>query len=226
MTQNQPHLPQTESSPYTIGEEIANSITHGIGAVLSVAGLTLLVVLAAIYGDVWRIVSFSIYGTSLFLLYLASTLYHSIQQPKIKRVLRIFDHAAIYLLIAGTYTPFMLVSLRGPWGWSFFGIIWGLAFLGIAFKAFFIGRYEKLATAAYVLMGWLCIAAFKEMLATLSPGGMAWVIAGGIVYTLGVIFYAWEKLPYNHAIWHLFVLGGSICHFFAILLYVLPADIS
>lgn len=226
MTQNQSHLPQSEANPYTIGEEIANSITHGIGAVLSVAGLTLLVVLAAIYGDVWRIVSFSIYGASLFLLYLASTLYHSIQHPRIKRVLRIFDHAAIYLLIAGTYTPFMLVSLRGPWGWSFFGIIWGLAFLGIAFKAFFIGRYEKLATAAYVLMGWLCVVAFKEMVATLSFGGMAWVVAGGIVYTLGVIFYAWEKLPYNHAIWHLFVLGGSICHFFAILLYVLPADIS
>lgn len=207
---------------YTIGEEIANSVTHGIGAGLSVAGLTLLVALAAIYGDVWRVVSFSIYGSSLILLYLASTLYHSIQHPKVKRVLRIFDHSAIYLLIAGTYTPFTLVSMRGPWGWTLFGIVWGLALLGIAFKTVFIGRYEKLATAAYVLMGWLVVAAFKEMLVTIPTGGVIWLVVGGVLYTLGVIFYAWQKLPYNHAIWHLFVLGGSICHFFAILFHVLP----
>lgn len=209
---------------YTIGEEIANSITHGIGAALSVAGLTLLVVLAAIYGDVWRVVSFSIYGSSLVLLYLASTLYHSIQYPKVKRVLRIFDHSAIYLLIAGTYTPFTLVSMRGPWGWTLFGVVWGLALLGIAFKTVFIGRYEKVATVAYVLMGWLVVAAFKEMLVTIPTGGVIWLLAGGVVYTLGVLFYAWHKLPYNHAIWHLFVLGGSICHFFAILFHVLPVQ--
>ena len=209
---------------YTVGEEIANSITHGIGAGLSVAGLTLLVALAAIYGDVWRVVSFSIYGSSLVLLYLASTLYHSIQHPKVKRILRIFDHSAIYLLIAGTYTPFTLVSLRGPWGWTLFGLVWGLALLGIAFKTVFIGRYEKLATAAYVLMGWLVVIAFKQMLVAIPPGGIVWVVIGGVVYTLGVLFYAWEKLPYNHAIWHLFVLGGSACHFFAILLHVLPVD--
>ena len=207
---------------YTIGEEIANSVTHGIGAALSVAGLTLLVVLAAIYGDVWRVVSFSIYGSSLVLLYLCSTLYHSIQHPKVKQVLRIFDHSAIYLLIAGTYTPFTLVSMRGPWGWTLFSIVWGLALLGIAFKTVFIGRWEKLATAAYVLMGWLVVFAFKEMLITIPPGGVLWLVIGGVVYTLGVIFYAWEKLPYNHAIWHLFVLGGSACHFFAILFHVLP----
>lgn len=209
---------------YTVGEEIANSITHGIGAGLSVAGLTLLVALAAIYGDVWRVVSFSIYGSSLVLLYLASTLYHSIQHPKVKRILRIFDHSAIYLLIAGTYTPFTLVSLRGPWGWTLFGLVWGLALLGIAFKTVFIGRYEKLATAAYVLMGWLVVIAFKQMLVAIPPGGIVWVVIGGVVYTLGVLFYAWEKLPYNHAIWHLFVLGGSACHFFAILLHVLPVN--
>ena len=209
---------------YTVGEEIANSITHGIGAGLSVAGLTLLVALAAIYGDVWRVVSFSIYGSSLVLLYLASTLYHSIQHPKVKRILRIFDHSAIYLLIAGTYTPFTLVSLRGPWGWTLFGLVWGLALLGIAFKTIFIGRYEKLATAAYVLMGWLVVIAFKQMLVAIPPGGIVWVVIGGVVYTLGVLFYAWEKLPYNHAIWHLFVLGGSACHFFAILLHVLPVN--
>ncbi|VAW31637.1 FIG01964566: Predicted membrane protein, hemolysin III homolog [hydrothermal vent metagenome] len=209
---------------YTIGEEIANSITHGVGAALSIAGLTLLVVLAAIYGDVWRVVSFSIYGSSLILLYLASTLYHSIQHHKVKRILRIFDHAAIYLLIAGTYTPFTLVSMRGAWGWSLFGVVWGLALMGIAFKTLFIGRYEKIATAAYVLMGWLVIVAFKQMLLVVPPGGIVWLVIGGVAYTLGVIFYAWDKLPYNHAIWHLFVLAGSISHFFAILFYVLPVQ--
>ncbi|WP_420628857.1 PAQR family membrane homeostasis protein TrhA [Candidatus Leptofilum sp.] len=209
---------------YTVGEEIANSITHGIGAALSIAGLTLLVSLAAIYGDVWRVVSFSIYGSSLVLLYLCSTLYHSIQHPKAKRILRIFDHSAIYLLIAGSYTPFTLVSMRGPWGWTLFGVVWGLALLGIAFKTVFIGKYEKWATAAYVLMGWLVVIAFKQMLVTVPPGGIVWLVVGGVVYTLGVLFYAWEKLPYNHAIWHLFVLGGSICHFFAVLFHVLPAQ--
>lgn len=215
---------QSTTSLSTVGEEIANSITHGIGAALSIAGLTLLVVLAAIYGDVWRVVSFSIYGSSLVLLYLASTLYHSVQHPKAKRILRIFDHAAIYVLIAGSYTPFTLVSMRGPWGWSLFGVVWGLALVGIAFKVLFIGRYEKMATAAYVLMGWLVVIAFRQMMINLSPGGLVWFVLGGVIYTLGVIFYAWEKLPYNHAIWHLFVLGGSICHFFAVLFHVLPAS--
>jgi hemolysin III len=207
---------------YTVGEEIANSITHGIGAILSVAGLTLLVVLAALHGDVWRIVSFSIYGSSLVILYLASTLYHSIQHPKVKRVFRIFDHSAIYLLIAGSYTPFALVSMRGPLGWTILGVVWGLSVMGIVFKTFFIGRFEKIATAAYVLMGWLCVVTFQQLFTAIGSGGMMWLVLGGIAYTGGVIFYAWQKLPYNHAIWHLFVLGGSICHFFAILLHVLP----
>ena len=202
---------------YSFREEIASSVTHGIGAGLSVAGLTLLVVLAAIYGDVWRVVSFSIFGSTLVILYLASTLYHSFQNPRIKRVLRVLDHASIYLLIAGSYTPFLLVSMRGVWGWTLFGIVWGLALMGVAFKVFFIGRYEVLATAAYVLMGWLCVIAFKEMLVKVPPGGMIFLIIGGVVYTAGVIFYAWEKLPYNHAIWHLFVMGGSFCHFFAVI---------
>lgn len=202
---------------YSLKEEIANSITHGIGAGLSVAGLTLLVVLAAIYGDVWRIVSFSIFGSTLVILYLASTLYHSFQNPRVKRVLRVLDHASIYLLIAGSYTPFLLVSMRGVWGWTMFGVVWGLALIGVTFKVFFIGRYEVLATAAYVLMGWLCVIAFKQMLVSVPPGGVTFLIIGGVVYTVGVIFYAWHKLPYNHAIWHLFVLGGSICHFFAVI---------
>ena len=212
-----------ESRPfYTTAEEIANSITHGIGAVLSVAGLTLLVVLAAIYGDVWRIVSFSVYGSTLVILYLASTLYHSFQHPRVKHIFRVFDHVSIYLLIAGSYTPFLLVSMRGAWGWSLLAVVWGLALLGVTFKVIFIGRYEVLATAAYVLMGWLVVIAFKQMLAHVPPGGVALLIAGGITYTLGVIFYAWEKLPFNHAIWHLFVLGGSAFHFFAVLFYILP----
>jgi hemolysin III len=202
---------------YSLKEEIANSVTHGIGAGLSVAGLTLLVALAALYGDVWRVIGFSIFGSTLVILYLVSTLYHSFQNPRIKRVLRVLDHASIYLLIAGSYTPFLLVSMRGVWGWTMFGVVWGLALLGVTFKVFFIGRYEVLATAAYVLMGWLCVIAFKEMLVKIPPGGMTFLIIGGVVYTVGVIFYAWHKLPYNHAIWHLFVMGGSICHFFAVM---------
>jgi hemolysin III len=208
---------------FTKKEEIWNSITHGIGTGLAIAGLTLLVVLAAIHGDSWRIVSFSIYGSTLVLLYLASTLYHSIQIPKVKRVLQVLDHAAIYLLIAGTYTPFLLVNMRGRLGWTLFGVVWGLALLGIAFRTIFVGRFEKLAVAGYVLMGWLMVVGFKEMKLAVPSGGVALILAGGITYTVGVIFFAWRKLPYNHAIWHLFVLGGSICHFFAILFYVLPS---
>ncbi len=203
-------------------EEIANSITHGIGAALSIAGLTVLVVLAALYGDAWHVVSVSIYGSSLVLLYLASTLYHSFRQPRVKRFFKIADHAAIYLLIAGTYTPFMLVSLRGPWGWSLLGTIWGLAVVGIVFKFFFIGRYERLSLVIYLLMGWLCVVAAQPMITRIPAGGLLWLVAGGLAYSLGVIFYRWEVLRYNHAIWHLFVLAGSICHFFAILFYVLP----
>ncbi len=207
---------------FTLKEEIWNGITHGIGTALAIAGLTVLVALAAINGDSWRVVSFSIYGSTLVLLYLASTLYHSIQIPKVKRILQVLDHAAIYLLIAGSYTPFLLVSMRGRLGWTLFGVVWGLALLGIALRTIFVGRFEKLAVVGYVLMGWLVVVAFKEMQIAIPSGGVALIIAGGITYTLGVIFYAWRKLPYNHAIWHLFVLGGSVCHFLAMLFYVLP----
>jgi len=198
----------------SLAEEIANSITHGIGTGLSIAGTSVLVVMASLYGDVWQVVSFSIYGAALILLYLASTLYHSFQNPKTKRIFKIIDHSSIYLLIAGTYTPFMLVSIRGAWGWSLFGIIWGLAFAGIMFKAFFIGRFKKLSTLVYLLMGWLIVIAFKPMLDSVPTGGLIWLAAGGFSYTFGVIFYAWHSLKYSHAIWHLFVLGGSICHYF------------
>ncbi len=201
---------------YTVQEEIANSVTHGIGTGLAVAGLAILVVLAVIFGDTRRVVSFSIYGGSLIVLYLASTLYHSVQHLKAKKVLRVFDHASIYVLIAGTYTPFLIVSIRGTLGWTLLVVVWALAIIGVAWKIFFIGRYEAVATAAYVLMGWMCLVAFRAMIANVPPAGLVMLILGGVVYTAGVAFYAWEKLPYNHAIWHLFVLGGSILHYFAI----------
>ena len=202
---------------YSLGEEIANSISHGIGAALSIAGLVVLIVSAVAHGDAWHVVSFSIFGRTLILLYLASTLYHSFPQLKVKRVLRKFDHAAIFLLIAGTYTPFMLVSLRGPWGWSLFGVIWGLAITGVVLKMYFVHRFPKLSTAIYVLMGWLCVIAAKQMLIQVPPISITFLVIGGLSYTIGVVFYAWKKLPYNHAIWHLFVLGGSVMHFFSVL---------
>lgn len=202
--------------PYTIGEEIASSVSHGIGVGLSIAGLTTLVVLAALYGDIWQIVSFSVYGCSLVILYLASTLYHSFQNPRVKRIFQICDHAAIYLLIAGTYTPFLLISLRGAWGWTFLAVIWGLAFLGIGLKAFFFEYYERLAALGYVFMGWLCVIAGKELLVSVPQASLIWLAVGGVVYTSGIIFLAWRRIPYGHAIWHLFVLGGSACHYFAV----------
>jgi len=212
-----------ESSEYTYREEIANSITHGIGALLSVAGLAVLISFATTRGDAWHIVSCTIYGVTLILLYTASTLYHSIPQPNLKGLLRTFDHSAIYLLIAGTYTPFMLVSLRGPWGWSLFGTIWGIALLGIVLKTTSFGRLPGVSLGFYLTMGWIVVIAIKPMLAVIDKGGMELLILGGLAYTGGVVFYVWEKLPYSHAIWHLFVMAGSIFHFFAILFYVIPA---
>lgn len=205
-----------------IREEIANSIIHGIGAALAVAGLTLLVVLAVLHGDVWRIVSFSIYGTTAVLLFLCSTLYHSFQQPRVKHILKIADHSAIFLFIAGSYTPFTLVSLRGAWGWTLFALIWSFALAGIVFKLFFVYRYKVFSTLAYVFMGWLCVLAIKPILAAVATGGLILMAAGGLLYTAGVPFYACKKIPYNHAIWHCFVLAASICHYFAIYFYVLP----
>ncbi len=208
------------SLPYY--EECANTITHAAGVAFSIAGLILLVVRAALYGDAWHVVSFSIYGTTLILLYLASTLYHGFRSKRAKELLRLFDHSAIYLLIAGTYTPFLLITLRGPWGWSLFGTIWGLALLGITFKIIFGHKYEIVSTIFYLLMGWVVIVAIKPLLAALPLAGFAWLLAGGLAYSLGVIFYAWEKLPFNHAIWHGFVLAGSFFHFFGVFFYLIP----
>jgi hemolysin III len=206
----------------TLGEEIANAITHGIGAAFSIAGLTLLLVWAARLEDVWRLVSVSIYGGALIFLYLASTLYHAIQHLTTKRVFHILDHVGIFLLIAGTYTPILLIKMRDWQGWLFFGLIWGLALVGACVKAFFTARYVNLSTVAYVAMGWASLFLVKSLLATLGLGGMLWLVAGGLSYSLGVIPFLWERLPFNHAIWHLFVLGGSICHYVVIWQYVLP----
>ncbi|MBI2290817.1 MAG: hemolysin III family protein [Betaproteobacteria bacterium] len=201
------------------GERL-NSSTHLMGTVLAVAGAAVLVVLAARLGDPWKIVSFSIYGFMLFALYALSTLYHS-TRGKLKRVFQKLDHCSIYLLIAGTYTPFTLVTLRGAWGWSLFGVIWGLAALGIAQEAWLGKGARVLSVVIYVLMGWLSVIAIKPLIAALTPAGFAWLAAGGLFYTGGIIFYALDaKLRHGHGIWHLFVLAGSASHYLAILLYV------
>lgn len=210
--------------PFTIGEEIFHSITHGIGSGLSIAGLTLLLVLAILFGDVYQIVSFSIFGASLVLLYLSSTLYHGFQQPRVKHIFKIFDHASIYLLIAGTYTPFLLIGLGGSTGWTFLFIVWGIALFGVIFKVLFIERFQVLSVVTYLLMGWLCVFIFREMVASIPLGAIIWLAIGGLFYTVGVIFYALQKIPYMHAVWHFFVLGGSLCHFIAVLLYLAPVQ--
>lgn len=197
-----------------------NGITHLMGAVLAAAGTAVLVVLAARLGDPWKIVSFSVYGFMLFALYALSTLYHS-TRGKLKRVFRKLDHCSIYLLIAGTYTPFTLVTLRGAWGWSLFGVIWGLAALGIAQEAWLGKGVRVLSVVIYVLMGWLSVIAVKPLIAALTPAGFAWLAAGGLFYTGGIIFYALDaKLRHGHGIWHMFVLAGSASHYLAVLLYV------
>ncbi len=207
---------------YTIGEEIANSLTHGLGALLAIGGLATLVTLAALRGDVWHVVSCSIYGAAMVVLYTASTLYHGITAPRAKSALQVFDHAAIFLLIAGTYTPFTLVSLRGPWGWSIFGTVWGLAAAGIILEIVFSGRWPALSLALYLAMGWVAVVAVKPLLAVVPTGGLVLLVLGGLAYTAGIGFYVWKKLPYGHAIWHLFVLAGTMLHFFAVLFYVVP----
>ena len=207
---------------YEPTEEKLNVITHAIGLVLSIAALVLLVVYASLYGNVWHIVSFSIYGASLILLYSASTFYHYVQNPKLRHKLNIFDHASIYVLIAGTYTPFTLVVLNGWVGWTIFGISWGLAILGVILKLFYIGKYDKISTAAYVFLGWLIIFAIKPLVSNLPFEGLMWLLSGGIAYTIGAVLYSIKKLKFNHAIFHIFVLLGSFSHFIAVFFYVLP----
>ncbi|OGI49837.1 MAG: hemolysin III [Candidatus Muproteobacteria bacterium RIFCSPHIGHO2_02_FULL_65_16] len=201
------------------GERL-NSITHLLGAALALAGLALLVVPASRQGDPWKIVSFAVYGVSLLLLYTSSTLYHSLR-GRAKRILRRLDHSAIYLLIAGSYTPFALVALRGPWGWSLFGVIWGLALLGII-QEFWLARGARvLSLIIYLVMGWLVLIAIRPLAQVLPGGGLAWLVVGGVIYTAGVVFYALDgKLRHGHGIWHMFVLGGSASHFCAVFFYL------
>jgi len=201
---------------------VAHGVSHGIGVALSIGGLAVLVAFAALRGDAWHVASSAVFGATLVLLYTASTLYHSIPVLKAKRVLRVLDHSAIYLLIAGTYTPFTLVTLRGPWGWAIFGVVWGAAIAGILFKSFALGRARILSVVLYVVMGWCVVVAIRPLLAALAPGGVALLFAGGLAYTLGLAFYGWRSLRYHHFLWHLFVLLGSVLHYFAVLLYVIP----
>jgi hemolysin III len=207
---------------YSKREERLNVISHAIGLILSVVALVLLVVFALKEGETAHVVSFSIYGASLILLYSASTFYHYVQSPKLRKRLNILDHASIYVLIAGTYTPFCLVVLKGWIGYAIFGVAWGLAILGVIFKLFFTGRFDKISTAAYVLMGWLIIFAIKPLVENFPNGGLFWLFLGGLFYTVGAILYSIKKMKYNHAIFHIFVLLGSFSHFMAIFFYVLP----
>lgn len=207
--------------PYTLGEEIANSIIHGLGIGLGVAALVILVAYAAIDGSGYKLASAIVFGVALVLEYTASTLYHSFPQPNVKHVFKLLDHAGIYLLIAGSYTPFCLVTIREDGGWWLFGIVWGLAVIGIATEAFWAYRPRWLSAAVYLGMGWLVIVAIRPVVANLDTAGLWLLVAGGLAYTVGTIFYVMKKIPYMHAVWHVWVLAGSVLHFLAILLFVI-----
>ena len=202
---------------YTQREEIANSVTHGVGWFLSVCGLAILVTFAAITGGALRVTSCAVFGATLVLLYAASTLYHALPSERAKGIFRILDHSAIFLLIAGTYTPLSLVAVGGPWGWSLFGATWALAAFGILLNTIAHGRWRWLSITLYVTMGWLVVIAIRPLAEAVSPGVLALIVAGGLAYTAGLIFYYWRNLPYGHAVWHLFVLAGSLFHFLAVL---------
>ena len=207
---------------YSIKEEIANSITHGIGIVLAIGALGILATFAVIYGGPWHVISVSVYGFTLILLYTASTLYHGIQSPRTKNIFQILDHSAIYMLIAGTYTPFTLVNLRGPCGWSLFAVVWCFAFIGTAIQLGHMGRWRVVSRVLYFAMGWAVLVAIKPLTSTVATGGLILLFLGGLAYTFGILFYRWKSLKFHHAFWHIFVLAGSILHFFAVLFYVIP----
>jgi hemolysin III len=206
-----------------LGDILANAITHGVGAAFALAGAVYLIV-ASTRGSAWLVVSCAIYGTTLFLVYLCSTLYHSLVRTRARHVFHVLDHSAIYLLIAGTYTPFMLVSMRGTAGWTLLGVVWTLAIAGVVFKSLAIGRFPAASATVYLLMGWCIVFGIRPLLHALSWHGMAWIAAGGLAYTLGIVFFANDRLHYFHALWHVFVLAGSVAHYFAVLLYVVPAQ--
>ena len=209
---------------YSPIEEKINILSHATGFILSIVAFVLLVMHASLHGDVWQIVSFSIFGASLIILYGASTLYHSAKNPLLRNKLNIIDHASIYVLIAGTYTPFTLVTLKGTIGWVIFGISWGLALTGIILKLFFTGKYDLISTIMYVFMGWVIVFAIKPLIHHLPLEGLLWLFAGGISYTIGAILYSINKIKFNHAIFHMLVLIGSFCHFVSVFFYVLPSE--
>lgn len=207
---------------YTKKEEIANAITHGIGVLLSIIALVFLIRYSVDKGAMWHVVSFIIYGVSMLVLYLSSTLLHSFPEGKVKDILEVLDHSSIYLFIAGSYTPFLFVIVKGTLGWTLFGIVWGMAVCGIVFKMFFVKKFLFLSTLLYILMGWLIVLAWEPLTSVLSGGGLSLLVWGGILYTVGCVFYVWRGFPFHHAVWHLFVLAGSMLHFFSVFWYVLP----
>ena len=209
---------------YTPIEEKTNIISHAIGFVLSIIALVLLVTYATLHGNILHIISFSIFGASLIILFAASTCYHSAKKPELRNRLRIIDHASIYVLIAGTYTPFTLITLNGPIGWSILGTAWGLALTGIILKLFLTGKYKLISTLMYIFMGWIIVFAIKPVINNLSSEGLFWLVAGGMAYTIGAILYSIKKIKFNHAIFHVFVLLGSACHFVSVFFYVLPSE--
>jgi len=202
-------------------EEIGNGITHGLGALFGIAALVIMIVQAAGHKSSVRIASAIIFGISIFLLYLSSTLYHSLTPPGAKKFFKLMDHSSIYVLIAGTYTPFLIVSIGGKFGWAFFVSIWALALTGIIFELLFVGRFKKTSTALYIIMGWLAVAGIKPLMENVPDGGLILLLAGGVSYTSGAVFYIWDRIPSFHFIWHIFVLSGSILHFLAVSIYVM-----
>jgi hemolysin III len=208
-------------SPYKLGDILANAITHGIGAGLAIVGAIYLIG-ASTRGSAWHVVSCSVFAATLVLVYLCSTLYHSLVRTRARHLFHVLDHSAIYLLIAGTYTPFMLVSMRGRMGWALLGLVWGLAIAGVVFKSLAVERFPAASATVYLLMGWCVVVAARPLLRAISWGGMTWIAVGGLAYTLGIVFFAFDRLRYFHALWHVCVLAGSVAHYFAVLLYVVP----
>ncbi|MFS0787295.1 hemolysin III family protein [Shouchella sp. 1P09AA] len=214
-----------ETHIFTKREEVANAVTHGIGTLLSIAALTLLIVYSSLYGTAWHVVTFTIYGVSMLLLYVSSTMVHSFPPGKAKDVFEILDHAAIYVFIAGTYTPIALILIEGALGWTMFGIVWGLAIGGTIFKIFFVKKFLFISTLIYLAMGWLAMIAIGPIFNALSTTGLWYLVIGGLFYSIGTIFYMWRGFRYHHAVWHLFVIAGSVFHFFLILHHVLPVGV-
>lgn len=210
---------------FSLGEEIANAVTHGVGMVFSIVGLVFLIIFSALYGSAWHVVSFTIFGASMVFLYTSSTLLHSLPKGRAKDVFEILDHSSIYFFIAGTYTPFLLIAVRGTLGWTLFGIVWGVAIAGTIFKVFFVKRFVLVSTILYVLMGWLIVFTWPMLTEQIAKGGMTLLMIGGLFYTLGAIFYVWRFFKYHHMVWHIFVLTATILHYFTVLIYLLPIEV-